>query len=193
MAVNDNFEVKITSTYQGDVMQNVLHYQQTAGSGGITEVCGKLADAIRDTLLPIIRAAQTNKVDYQTIRVQQVGVPEPTIVKIGLVAAGLSADPPLPAQDAVLFVKRCNNGGRKNVGKFYLSGIPEDWADGGLVNVGTDELEAIAEQIKGNLTIESFTFAPGIWHRTEQSIEFITRCEIRPQISRQKRRHIPVL
>lgn len=192
MAVNDNFEVKITSTYQGDVAMNVLHYQQTAGAGGITEVLGKLIDVVISDVLDKLCDAQTNKVEYQSVRVQQVGVVAPMIDRRGIELGGQNETDPLPAQDAVLFVKRCNTGGRANVGKLYLTGVSDALVTGGLVSVGDDDLVAVAVQLKTNLVIEGITFAPIIWHRGPETAEFVTRCEIRPQISRQNRRHLPV-
>lgn len=192
MAINDNFEVKITSTFQGDVAMNVLHFQQTAGSGGITEVLGKLIDAVVDDMLPLIRACQTTQVQFQSVRVQQVGVTNPMIERRGLVLTGIQSADSLPASDAVLFVKRCNTGGRQNVGKFYLVGLPDTIATGGLVDVTDEALVALAVGLKSNIVDDDLTFAPIIWHRASQSAEFITRCEVRPQISRQNRRHLPV-
>lgn len=192
MAINDNFEVKITSTFQGDVAMNVLHFQQTAGSGGITEVLGKLIDAVVDDLLPKVRACQTNQVQYQSVRVQQVGVANPMIERRGLTVIGSQSADALPASDAVLFVKRCNTGGRQNVGKFYLVGVPDTIAVGGLVDVSDEQLVDLAVQLKANINDDDLTFAPIIWHRSSQSAEFITRCEVRPQMSRQNRRHLPV-
>src|SRR5688572_15226165 len=112
MAVNDNFEVKITATFQGDVAMNVLHYQQTAGAGGITAVIGSLIDGILADFVPKMQACMTSYVQFQSVRVQQVGVVAPSIEKRGTILEGLVSDVnPLPGQDAVLFVKRCNTGG----------------------------------------------------------------------------------
>lgn len=192
MAINDNFEVKISATFQGDVCMNVLHYQQTAGGGGITEVIGSLMQAIKDEVINVLTPALSDMVQFQTIRVQQVGVPKPLIQKDGITSAGDLTTDPLPASDAILFVKRCNTGGRENVGKFYLSGCPDTYATGGLVVVGQDELELIAVMLKSNITNAARVFAPVIWHRTPQTAEFITSCSIRAQISRQNRRRLPI-
>lgn len=192
MSINDNFEVKITSVFQGDVIMNVLHYQQTVGGGGITEVIGSLVLAVAADLLPKMQACQNETVTYQTIRVQQVGVPNPIIQKDGLALQGLLEEDPLPGQDAVLFTKRCNTGGRANVGKFYLGGVPDAYASGGIVNTGQDDLEALAVQLKTNVSNGGRTFAPIIWHRRPQTAEFVTAVNIRRQISRQNRRHLPI-
>lgn len=192
MAVNDNFEVKIASTFQGDVMINVLHYQQIAGSGGITEVIGSLMAAVKADVVQVMIEAQANMVQYQTIRVQQVGAPKPLIQKDGVTYVGALTDDPLPASDAVLFVKRCNTGGRENVGKLYLSGCPDIYALGGLVVVGQDELEAVALALKSNIVNAGRTFAPIIWHRAAATAEFVTAVNIRAQISRQNRRKLPI-
>lgn len=192
MAIDDNFEVKITSTFQGDVMMNVLHYQQIGGVGGITECIGSLVLAVAADVIAKMALAQSDKVSYQTVRVQQVGVANPNIQKDALILGGDREEDPLPGQDAVLFVKRCNTGGRANVGKFYLGAVPDVWAVGGEVTVGQDELEAVALQLKTNISNGGRTFAPIIWHRQAQTAEFVTAVNIRKQISRQNRRHLPI-
>lgn len=192
MAIDDNFEVKIASTYQGDVMMNVLHYQQIGGTGGITECIGSLMAGVKASIIETLILAQSNMVQYQTIRIQQVGVPKPNIQKDGIISVGELTEDPLPASDAILFVKRCNIGGRENVGKFYLGGCPDTYATGGLVTVTQDELEQIALALKTNIIHTGRTFAPIIWHRAAQTAQFITACNIRAQISRQNRRHLPI-
>lgn len=192
MAINDNFEVKITSVFQGDIMMNVLHYMQTGGEDGITSIIGKLLDAVESDIVPVMADCQATTIVYQSIRVQQVGVNKPIIEKRAIDDVGEHEDNPLPAQDAVLFVKRANTGGRENVGKFYLGGVGETLSDGGKVVVGDANLIAMAVALKSNLTSGGITFAPIIWHRATQTAEFITKCDIRSQISRQNRRHLPV-
>lgn len=194
MPVDSKYEAKITGMYNGDIWQNVLHFMLTVG--GTTERttdAGKVADVIETQFIPTLELAQSNQSQTMSLRVQEVGVADPIIVKRGLSSGGQVESDPLPASDAVLFQKSCNVGGRRNYGKFYLACVPEVWATGSIVIVGQDELEALGAKLKDSSTAGGYTIRPIIWHRNDSTAEFVTNYGIRSQISRQNRRHIPVL
>lgn len=194
MPLDTNYEVKITGIFQGRVFQNVLHFQQTAGAGGGRTVdAGRLAAAVSGQIIPLMVAACTPDTQFNTVRVTEVGIADPIVTKVAVNTPGEASGDALPGQDAILFVKRCNTGGRRNVGKFYLVGAADDNAQGGIVDTEFAPFVALAAILKGQITNTGNTYSAIIWHRATSSAEFVTICNTRAQVSRQKRRNIPVL
>jgi hypothetical protein len=194
MPANSKYEVKITGMYNGDIWQNVLHYMLTeGGTSERTTDAGKVADVVESQFIPTLAAAQSNQSVFMTLRVVEVGVEDPIIVRRGLLTTGQVESDPLPASDAVLFQKSCNVGGRRNYGKLYLACVPEAWATGSIVDITQAELTALGIKLKDSIVLAGYTIRPIIWHRSDSTAEFVTNYGIRAQISRQNRRHIPVL
>jgi len=190
MAVNDNFQVVVTGTIGTDIWKNVSYWQCTAGgTGGQTVLTGSLREAIKAHFLPKIAAVQTNTVSMFALRCQQVGVTEPFVDTAGLNVFGLTEGDPLPSSDAVLFVKRANNGGRKNVGKAFIPGVDETLVNGNVVTVTDPTIVALAVAFKTNIVNVGDTFTPCIWHRGTATADFVTVCQTRTTIARQNRRH----
>lgn len=194
MPVNTNYELKLTGTMQGDSFQNVLHYQCTATAGGGRTVdVGRLVDGFIADVLPKFVAVACGEVEFLSIRVTEVGVVDPIVQRKPISTPGSADGSPFPPGVAVLITKRCNTGGRRNVGKTYVIGCKEDVAVGGIVITADVDLAALAVSLKTNVEHEGNTYAPIIWHRSTSSAEFITIADVRAQTSHQDRRKVPVL
>lgn len=191
MAVGDIFRVVAEQSLHGQTVLNVFHY--IVGAVGATDETTGLASKFVATVIPPLKAVQSNELSHVSVTVQKI-FPLPVRVpyrNVNGVGAGTVAQNSLPTSMAVVGTKRTSFAGRKFRGRVFFAGVPVTHEDNSvLAAANIAAWQAVCDAVKTTLSDTGTDWNPVLFHKATNTSDLLTACEIRTVMRNQRRRQI---
>lgn len=124
MAQNDIVKITIVGSLHGQETNNVLHFRFTSGISTFQGLIDAILDCIRTALLPGL-SNEWRLIEVRGKQLFPIGTDEVITPALPGDVGGLSVEA-LPSYCAGLISIKTGLAGRRNRGRFFLAGIPEN-------------------------------------------------------------------
>lgn len=183
--------VTISSTYVGQVFQNVLHFSNPDGAASHLQI----RDDLFNFFLVSLRNLQNIGHVYTQLHVQTVSTPQDIATIFPITAAGAFSGAGAHVCIAAVFSIRTGTPGRHGHGRFYMGGVQQDSVVNSAMAAGTQASYALRA---GEIVTRYNASGPsllilGVAPRDDPSAFIpMTNIVVRPVYGIQRRRNIGV-
>jgi len=144
MAIGDRYEASLLYSLKGEKCANVLRFQQTQNTSTVSDELD-LGNAIKADLWPAIKAASSDDLVLQIIRVRRYAPTAGGSIMVTVDEAGSISEDSLPSNNCVVITMYSESPTKNGRGRIHLPGIPDTHNQDGLLPASVTGLyEAIS-------------------------------------------------